>query len=149
ADPGPVRTKAACPDGDFVDAAGALPSPCREGVSAPGETLLASLSRQSLPLKLALDALQKGDPAKARSLAQRADPVTEHTVSWVALTSGMARQSSSEVAATISTLQDWPAQSRMRARYEEALARERPKPATVLQTFTELPPCTAAGTILY
>ena len=138
-----------CPDQDFVDDAGALPSPCRSGVSAPGESLLASLSRLSAGLNVALDALARGDLRTAHSLARRTDLVTEHIVSWMALISGAGRLSSSEVDATMRTLQDWPGRSRMRGRYEEALARERPSRSKVLQAFAEAPPSTVVGTILY
>ena len=37
----------------------------------------------------------------------------------------------------------------MRARYEEALARERPDAGRVELAFMQVPPCTAAGTVLY
>ena len=144
-----VGPRSQCPDRDFVDDAGALPLPCRSGVSAPGETLLASLSRQSTGLKAALDALGRGDLRTAHLLARRTDLVTEHIVSWMALISGAARLSSSEVDATMRMLQDWPGRSRMRGRYEEALARERPSRSKVLQAFTEAPPSTVAGIILY
>src|SRR5262249_10259537 len=137
-----------CPDRDFADDAGALPSPCRSGVAAPGETLLASLSRLSAGLSVALDALARGDLRTARSFAKRTDLVTEHIVSWMALMSGAARLSSSEVEATMRSLSDWPGRARMRGRYEEALARERPSRSKVLQAFAEAPPSTIAGTVL-
>jgi soluble lytic murein transglycosylase len=145
----PVGPSSQCPERDFVDDAGALPLPCRSGVSAPGETLLASLSRLSTGLQAALDALGRGDLRTAHLLARRTDLVTEHIVSWMALISGAARLSSSEVDATMQTLQDWPGRSRMRGRYEEALARERPSRSKVLQAFAEAPPSTVAGIILY
>ena len=145
----PVGPPFQCPDRDFVDDAGALPSPCRYGVSAPGETFLVSLSRPSTGLNVALDALARGDLRTAKSFARRTDLVTEHIVSWIALISGAARPSSSEVDATMRTLQDWPGRSRMRGRYEEALARERPSRSKVLQAFAEAPPSTIAGTVLY
>jgi soluble lytic murein transglycosylase len=98
---------------------------------------------------VALDALARGDLRTAHSLARRTDLVTEHIVSWVALISGAARLSSSEVDATMRMLQDWPGRARMRGRYEEALARERPTRSKVLLAFAETSPSTIAGTILY
>jgi len=108
ADATAVEASAECPQPDFVDAASALPSPCQPGVAAPGETLLASLSRQALPLRQALDALQRGRLARARSLAQQTDAVNQHIVSWMALTSGAGRLSSADVETTMQTLHDWP-----------------------------------------
>src|SRR5262245_35582061 len=48
-----------CSDRSFVDAVGALPSPCRYGVPAPGQSLMATLSRHTLALQRVLDALAR------------------------------------------------------------------------------------------
>jgi soluble lytic murein transglycosylase len=138
-----------CPERNFVDDAGALPSPCRVGVSAPAQSLVVTLSPHGLALKAALDAIDKGDLAGARAAAREIDVVAEDIVSWMAATSRTAGIKSSEIEATIARLGDWPGQSLLRARYEEALARERPDTATVLKVFARVSPSTAVGTILF
>lgn len=137
-----------CPERDFIDDAGALPSPCRIGVSAPAESPIVTLSSHALALKAAVDAIDKGDLAGARAAARGIDTVAEHIVSWMAATSRTAGLKSSEIEVTIAMLGDWPGQSMLRARYEEALARERPGTTTVLKAFARTSPCTAVGTIL-
>jgi soluble lytic murein transglycosylase len=138
-----------CPERNFADDAGALPSPCRAGVTAPAQSLVVTLSSRSLALERALEAVDKGDPAAARAAAHGIDAVAEHIVAWMAGTSLTAGARSSEIAATITMLGDWPGQSLLRARYEAALAREQPQPDAVLKAFAEAPPATAVGTILF
>jgi soluble lytic murein transglycosylase len=137
-----------CPARNFVDDAGALPSPCRTGVSAPAQSLIVTLSPHGLALKAALDAIDKGDLAGARAAARGLDVVAEHILSWMAATSRTAGLKSSEIEAIIAILGDWPGQSLLRARYEEALAREQPDTAAVLTVFARVAPSTAVGTIL-
>ena len=135
--------------GDFVDAAGALPSPARSGVSAPGESLVAVVSRHALALTAALDAFDRRDFDGAQSSAAKIDGVAVDLVSWMEAISATAELKSSQIADTMAALPDWPGRPQMRARYEEALARERPGTATVLKIFTDTPPSTASGTLLY
>lgn len=144
---GRTVSAAECPE-RFVDAAGALLSHCGSGLSAPGQSLVATLSPHALALQAALDALGRGDVAAARSEARKIDVVAEHLVSWMAAISGAVPLASSEIAKTIATLGDWPDQTLLRARYEQALARERPDTATVLAAFARTPPTTAAGVAL-
>ena len=134
---------------DFVDAAGALPSPCRAGVPAPGESLVALVSRHSVALAAALDSVDRHDFAGAQAAAAKIDGVANDLVSWMAATSITAGLKSSQVVDTMAALSDWPGQAQMRARYEEALGREHPDNATVLKIFADAPPTTAAGTVLY
>src|ERR1700676_5191316 len=107
--PGPAR--------NFIDDAGALPSPCRTGVSAPAQSLIVTLSPHGLALKAALDAIDKGDLAGARAAARGLDVVAEHIVSWMAATSRTAGLKSSEIEATIAMLGDWPGQCLPPARF--------------------------------
>ena len=139
----------ACPERNFIDAAGALPSPCRAGVRAPAQSLVATLSSRSLALARALEAIDKGDLAGARATARDIDPVAEHIVAWMSGRSGTAGLKSSDVEATIAMLKDWPGQSLLRGRYEAALARERPGAEAVLRAFATVPPATPAGTLLF
>jgi soluble lytic murein transglycosylase len=135
--------------GDFVDAAGALPSPCRAGVSTPGESLVALVSQHSLALAAVLDAVDRRDFAGAQAAAAKIDGVANDLVSWMAATSITAGLKSSQIADTMAALSDWPGRAQMRARYEEALGREHPDTSTVLKIFADTPPTTAAGTVLY
>jgi soluble lytic murein transglycosylase len=116
---------------------------------APGESLAAAVSHHAVALAAALDALDRRDFAGALNSAGKVDGVAVDLVSWMEAMSATAGLRSSQIADTMAALADWPRQAQLRARYEEALARERPDTATVLKIFASAPPATAVGTVLY
>ena len=115
-------------------------------VLAPGPSSPAALN--SAGLKLALKLLDSGDPAAA-TLAAHAlpDPVDIKIVDWLVATSGSDAVPASRIMDVSNRLRDWPGQTLLRLRYEQAVAREKPAPADVIQALAASTPISDSATI--
>ncbi len=115
-------------------------------IPAPAPAAPAALN--SAGLKLALKLLDNGDPAAATVAAYALpDPVDIKIVDWLVATSGSDAVPSSRIQAVRSRLRDWPGQTLLRIRYEQAIAREKPAPADVIKALGSSKPVTDAATI--
>jgi soluble lytic murein transglycosylase len=100
-------------------------------------------------LRLAVKLLENNDPGAA-TLAAFAlpDKVDIKIVNWLIATGGYAGVSSAAIADLQKKLADWPGQSLMRLRYEQALVREDPPPQTVIAAFPSGRPASDDGKVL-
>ena len=113
-------------------------------IPAPAATVPAALN--SAGLKLALKLLDNGDPAAATVAAYALpDPVDIKIVDWLVATSGSNAVPSSRILAVRGKLRDWPGQTLLRIRYEQAIAREKPAPADVIKALGSSKPVTDFG----
>lgn len=104
---------------------------------------------RSAGLKKALERLDANDPAGA-TLAAYALPnrVDIKLVDWLIATSGYQAVSSSALATLRKKLTDWPSQSLIQLRYEQALVREAPPAAAVIATLGGSTPQSDDATLL-
>lgn len=100
-------------------------------------------------LKLALELLDKNDAAGA-SLAAYSLPnrVDIKIIEWMIATGSYSGVTAETMAGLAAKLPDWPSQSLMRLRYEQALARERPAPAVVIRALGGSKPASDDATLL-
>jgi soluble lytic murein transglycosylase len=77
------------------------------------------------------------------------DAVAAKVAAWLEAVSGRPDVGSAQIAAVLTNSPDWPAQTQLRQRFEQALVREAPKPETVVAAFANRTPITADGTLLY
>jgi soluble lytic murein transglycosylase len=98
-------------------------------------------------LKAGLDALSAGDLAGARLYRIKLPDgsLDRHILSWAIAMSGNPDVSSSEIAATASTLAHWPGAAALEANRERALYREKPDPQAVIRDLGARTPVTAHG----
>jgi soluble lytic murein transglycosylase len=100
-------------------------------------------------LRLALKLLDDGDPAAATLAAYALpDRVDTKIVDWLVAISGRPDVPSSHIAEVAAKLSDWPGQTLLRLRFEQALAREKPTPDQVVKALGGTPPVTDDGTLL-
>ena len=100
-------------------------------------------------LRLALKFLDDGDAAAATLAAYALpDKVDIKIVDWLVATSGLPSVPSSRIADVAARLSDWPGQSLLRLRYEQALAREKPPAAVVAKDLGGQAPISSDGTLL-
>ncbi len=115
-------------------------------VPAPAPAAPAALN--SAGLKLALKLLDNDDPAAATIAAYALpDPVDIKIVDWLVATSGSSKVPSSRILAVRKKLRDWPGQSLLRLRYEQAVAREDLPPADVITALGGTTPSSDSATI--
>jgi soluble lytic murein transglycosylase len=74
--------------------------------------------------------------------------VVAKLAAWQAVMSEGSSVSSQKIAATLAETPDWPGQSQLQRRYEQALVREAPKPEAVVAALAGREPVTADGTLL-
>ena len=102
----------------------------------------------SAGLKLALKLLDNGDPAAATVAAYALpDPVDIKIVDWLVATSGSNAVPSSRILAVRKKLSDWPGQTLLRLRYEQAIARENLAPADIIKALGASKPVSDSATI--
>jgi soluble lytic murein transglycosylase len=147
--------------GDLIADAGANEASAAEDNDAPqvSESVAPPAAPSSAPrntgpinvdgLKLALAFLDKNDAASASltaySLPNRIDI---KIVEWL-ITSGSYSGVTAETMAKLAAkLRDWPSQSLMRLRYEQALAREKPAPSVVIAALGGSTPQSDEATLL-
>jgi len=101
-------------------------------------------------LKSGLDALSKGDIARARAARDRMpkDSLDRHILAWAIATKGGKDVPSGDIAAAARDLPGWPGKEQLRRNSERALLREAPAPSIVISAFGGTPPQTADGAIL-
>ena len=100
-------------------------------------------------LRLALKLLDDGDPAAATIAAYALpDRVDTKIVDWLVAISGRPDVPSSRIAAVAAKLTDWPGQTLLRTRYEQALAREDPGPAAIVKALGGTKTVSDEGTML-
>ena len=115
-------------------------------VPTPSPTAPAGLN--SIGLKLALKLLDNGDPAAARVAAYALpDPVDIKIIDWLVATTGGSDVPSSQIKDISAKLADWPGQSLLRLRYEQAVAREKPSPADTIKALGASRPVSDSATI--
>ncbi len=102
----------------------------------------------SAGLKLALKLLDNDDPAAAMVAAYALpDPIDIKIVDWLVATSGSDKVPSARIQAIRQKLTDWPGQTLMRLRYEQAVAQEKLPPATVIKALGASTPISDSATI--
>jgi soluble lytic murein transglycosylase len=101
-------------------------------------------------LRSGLDAIASGEIGAARGIrdAIKADTVERRVLTWAIASSGGADLSSTEIAAAIEELSDWPGLDALRANMERALNREDAGPRAVLAAMGDRPPQTAEGVMI-
>lgn len=135
------------PEDSDVPQAGDVAVPKAAPAPMPQPSVPAALN--SAGLKLALKLLSNGDVAAATVAAHAfPDPTDVKIVDWLVATSGSDAVSSSRILDVQKRLRDWPGQTLLRLRYEQAVAREKPAPAEVIQALGSSPPVSDAATIL-
>ncbi len=143
-DPGEAK---ASEDSDIPEAADPAGTAGLPPIPAPSPAVDSGLN--SVGLKLALKLLDAGDPAAATVAAYALpDPVDVKIVDWLVATSGSDKVPSSRIREISRKLADWPGQSLLRLRYEQAVVREKPSPAETIKALGSSRPISDAGTIL-
>ena len=119
---------------------------------APKKLPMAASSKVDLSavgLRYALKFLDDGDPAAATAAAYALpNPVDTKIIDWLVATSGRDDVPSSRIAAVAQKLANWPGQTLLQIRFEQALVRENPSPAAVIKAFGGRKPVTDSGTRL-
>jgi len=123
--------------------------------AAPSRETTGSIQRPNNPagasgnLKNGLDALAKGDVARARSVRDRltVNTLDRRILTWAIAVSGAKDVPSVEIAAAARTLQGWPGLSSLRRHSERALYREKASPRQVIAAFGDTRPETPEGAI--
>jgi soluble lytic murein transglycosylase len=126
--------------------AGFSPAP----VAPPKKVASASkVDLSSVGLRYALKFLDDGDPAAATAAAYALpSPVDTKIIDWLVATSGRDDVPASRIADVWRKLADWPGQTLLQIRFEQALVREDPPAAAVIQAFAGRKPVTDGGTRL-
>ncbi len=100
-------------------------------------------------LRLALKLLDDGDPAAATIAAYALpDRIDTKIVDWLIAISGDKNVTSTRIAEISAKLADWPGQSLLRLRFEQALMRENPGPQPIIKAFAGSKPETDDGAVL-
>ena len=162
-DPAPASTAAAAEDpigaliaqtpdesqaAEDSDAPQAGDNPATADVPVPPPAPAAPAALNSAGLKLALKLLDNGDPAAATVAAfALPDPVDIKIVDWLVAISGNDKVPSSRILAVKKKLSDWPGQSLMRLRYEQAVAGEKLPPAAIIKALGGTTPSSDSATI--
>ena len=103
----------------------------------------------SVGLKLALKFLENNDAASATVAAYALpDRIDIKIVDWLIATGSYSGLSSTSINQLRKRLVDWPGQSQMKLRYEQALAREKPPAATVINAFGDRKPASDDATLM-
>ena len=100
-------------------------------------------------LKLALQLLDNNDPAGAMLAAYALPDRTDiKIVNWLVATGGYPSVPSTTLANLRRQLVDWPSQSLLRLRYEQALVREQPSAADIIKDLDGSTPVSDDATLL-
>ena len=103
----------------------------------------------SAGLKLALQLLEKNDPAGAALAAYALpDRIDIKLVDWLIATGSYSSVSSASLDSLRARLAGWPGQALMRLRYEQAVAREKPEPAAAIRALGDRKPSSDEATLL-
>ncbi|MCY0095804.1 lytic transglycosylase domain-containing protein [Hoeflea ulvae] len=133
---------------------GPVPLPVPKPGSISSETTAAVLKTNvtapaSHELKAGLEALGKGDAARARALrdAMPGNTLDQHILTWAIAVSGLEGVPSGEIARAATELKGWPGLTSLRQLSERALYFENPAAPKVLAAFGTSKPETAKGAI--
>lgn len=103
----------------------------------------------TIGLRYALKFLDDGDFGAATAAAYALpNPVDVKIIDWLIATSGKPEVPAKRVADVWNRLKDWPGQALFQIRFEQAMAREKPGSAFVIQAMSGRTPTTTEGTIL-
>ena len=103
----------------------------------------------TIGLRYALKFLDDGDPAAATVAAYALpNPVDTRVIDWLVATSGSDKVPASRVAEIWRKLADWPGQTLLQIRFEQALVRDDPPAQAVIQAMAGRKPVTDSGTKL-
>ena len=117
--------------------------------TAAKPSLSSKVDLNTIGLRYALKFLDDDDPAAATAAAYALpNPVDTKVVDWLVATSGSDRVPASRIAEVWRKLADWPGQTLLQIRFEQALVREDPPAQTVIQAFAGRKPVTDSGTRL-
>ena len=109
----------------------------------------AKVDVNSIGLRYALKFLDDGDPAAATAAAYALpNKVDTKVIDWLIATSGSDKVPASRIAEVWRKLSDWPGQRLLQIRFEQALVREKPSAAAVIQALAGRKPVTDDGTLL-
>lgn len=125
-------------------------------VGSTKPTVVASAASAAKPtdlkaagLRLALKLLEDGDPAAATVAAYAfPDRIDTRIVDWLVATSGGPQVPSSRIAQVAQKLGDWPGQTLLALRFEQALMREKAPAKTVIAAFGAGKPVSDDGILI-
>jgi len=99
-------------------------------------------------LREAIAAAERGDAAGATERAQRlGNPVAQTLVEWYVLRTGGPGVSTARIQRFMSANRDWPGQTQLRTRAEQALIQDSRPAAEVIAFFRDHPPRSAHGRV--
>lgn len=123
-----------------------------EIVTEPDPIVVASATRSSLSnagLRVALKMLDDGDPSAATIAAYAfPDKVDTKIIDWLVAISGDEKVPSSHIAGIAAKLADWPGQSLLQIRFEQALMREKAGAKAVIAALGGKEPVSDDGMLL-
>jgi peptidoglycan lytic transglycosylase len=103
----------------------------------------------TIGLRYALKFLDDGDPSAATAAAYALpNPIDTKIIDWLVATSGRNDVPASRIADVWRKLTDWPGQTLLQIRFEQALVREQPPPDVVIRALTGRKPTTDDGAVL-
>jgi soluble lytic murein transglycosylase len=118
-------------------------------VASKAQPPVKASSGSSVGLRYAIKFIDDGNYRAATAAAYAiTDPVEAKIAHWLIAISGDASVSSEVVGDVWRRLADWPGQALLQTRFEQALVREKPAPATVIRLMTGRPPITESGAML-
>ena len=121
----------------------------RASAAAPANDLLTSLSPSQLGLEAALKLIDDGQVGKAAAIGRMMpDQTNRHIIQWLVAQSGSPDVTVTEITQTAQELADWPGQSMLRRRAEQALKRMNADPQTIISAFSGTDPGSSEGLIL-
>jgi len=121
----------------------------RASAAAPANDLLTSLSPSQLGLEAALKLIDDGQVGKAAAIGRMMpDQTNRHIIQWLVAQSGSPDVTVTEITQTAQELADWPGQSLLRRRAEQALKRMNADPQTIISAFSGTDPGSSEGLIL-
>ena len=111
---------------------------------APERSMIAEAA-----FKVAVRLFDKGDPNAALSAAYALpDPVDAKIIKWLVAVYKYKGVPAARIDAVSRDLADWPGQTLLRIRFEQALEEEKPNPREIINAFGRNQPVTDSGTLL-
>ncbi|MEP5517477.1 MAG: lytic transglycosylase domain-containing protein [Bauldia litoralis] len=147
----PIAQFLASGDDQHRDAVGDVEAPMAftpvASVAAKPASTKANLN--TIGLRYALKFLDDGDPAAATAAAYAMpNPVDTKVIDWLVAISGRDDVPAPRIADVWRKLADWPGQSLLQIRFEQALVREKPPAQTVIDALAGRVPETDDGLVL-
>ena len=124
-------------------------APAKASAASLANDFASALSPSQIGLEAAIKLVDSGQVGKAMAIAQlMPDQTSRHMIQWLVAQSGSPDISVQMITQTASELPDWPGQSLMRRRAEQALQRMNADPATIIGAFANTKPGSDEGLIL-